>query len=417
MENIFGVIFKFAIKSLSKLFLNLETVKFKILDLPQNIKTFVKTINIQSLQRNTNQIYKFFFSWKYFQHLGIILVFVLVLINYASAGDTQSLGKIELSFESQANAKFLTDTDLVEIVKVLDKYTNIVENPEVLPKTLDQDRKIILDKQGFIIKPVLAMDSIHSLESSQSTPSNSRKENLEYIVKEGESLGIIAQKYNLKLNTLKFANNLSDIDVILPGQKLFIPFADGMMHTVKAGETLLGIVKHYQGNFQKTLAANNLDQEGTIYINQKILIVDGKYIPPQPAPFKSSKKRYASSKYAGPRGNFRFPTTSGTYYNGYHWWAIDIPRPIGTPVYASDGGRVITAGWNNGGYGRYIIINHGNGFKTLYAHLSSIGVGVGQYVNQGQRIGGIGNTGRSTGPHLHFEIILNGRKLNPIRFF
>lgn len=417
LKNLLGVIFKFAINTLSKLFLNLETLKFYILDIPKEIVSFLRSINIRSLQSNSNRTCNQILSFKYFQHLGILLVFILVLINHAFAGDTDRLGKIELSFESEAGAKFLTDADLVEIVKTIDKYTILSENPEALPENLDKDRKIILDQRGFIIKPVLAMGTIENQEDSTSAVSGERKENIEYAVKEGETLGGIAQSYALKITTLKFANNLSDIDTILPGQKLLIPFADGMMHTVKAGETLLGIVKRYQGDFQKTLAENDLNEEGTIYIGQKILVVGGKYIPPKPAPSKSTKRRYARGEYYGPRGNFRFPTTGGTYYNGYHWWAIDIPRSTGTSVYASDGGRVVTAGWNSGGYGRYVVINHGNSYTTLYAHFSSINVGVGQYVNQGQRLGGIGCTGRCTGSHLHFEIILNGRKLNPIKFF
>lgn len=417
IKSFFGVIFKFAIKSISKLFLYLDTLKIQILGLPEELKYSIKSINIRSLQSNTNQICNQILSLKYFKHLGIFLVFLLMLINNVFAGDTNKLGDIEFSFESQASAKFLTNTDLVNIVKTFDKYTLINEKPESLPENLSKNRKIVIDQEGFIVRPILAMNTVEILQESTTTETKQR-ENIKYTVQVGDSLGGIADQYNLKVSTLKYANNLSDIDVILPGQTLLIPFADGMIHAVKAGETLLGIVKRYRGDFQKTLSQNNLNQDGTIFIGQKIVVVGGEYIPPKPQSRPSrSSNRYASGNYSGPKGNFRFPTTGGTYYNGYHWWAIDIPRSTGTPVYASDGGRVVTAGWNSGGYGRYIVISHGNGYTTLYAHLSSIGVGVGQYVNQGQYMGGIGSTGRSTGSHLHFEIILNGRKLNPIRFF
>ncbi|MFH1750014.1 MAG: M23 family metallopeptidase [bacterium] len=417
VKSTFGVIFKFAIKSISKLFLYLDTLKIQILDFPEELRNSIKSINTRSLQSDTNQICNQMFSLKYFKHLGIFLVFILMLINNAFAGDTNQLGDIEFSFESQASAKFLTNSDLVNIVKTLGKYTLIDEKPEDLPENLSKNRKIIIDQKGFIVKPVLAMNTVE-VQQESTTIVVERRENIKYSVQTGDSLGGIADNYNLKISTLKHANNLSDIDVILPGQTLLIPFADGMIHTVKAGETLLGVVKRYRGDFQKTLSQNNLNQDGTIYIGQKIVVVGGEYIPPKPQPRPSqSSNRYADNDYSGPRGNFRFPTSGGTYYNGYHWWAIDIPRSTGTPIYASDGGRVVTAGWNSGGYGRYIVINHGNGYSTLYAHLSSIGVGVGQYVNQGQYIGGIGSTGRSSGSHLHFEIILNGRKLNPIRFF
>lgn len=414
--------FKFAKNILSKLFLFLKNLFLIILRFPQKFWKFIRKINLRSLQNNSNRITDQFFTFKYFQHFGILVVFVLVLISNVLAENTDQLGNIETSFTSEASAKSLNDADLVEIVKTVDKYTLVNEDPEILPKNLDKDRKIVFDQKGFIVKPVLAMTAAENsgapVQNSAAEPT-SRNENLAYTVQNGDTLGGISETYDLKITTLKFANNLSDIDTILPGQKLTIPFTDGMIHTVKAGETLSGVVKIYQGDFAKTLTENNLDANGTIYIGQKVLIVDGKYIPPKPAP-SLSNKRFASTRsedYNGPKGNFRFPTSGGTYYNGYHWWAIDIPRSIGTAVYASDGGRVVTAGWNSGGYGRYIVINHGNSYSTLYAHLSSIGVNAGDYVNQGQFIGGIGSTGRSTGPHLHFEIILNGRKLNPIKFF
>ena len=116
---------------------------------------------------------------------------------------------------------------------------------------------------------------------------------------------------------------------------------------------------------------------------------------------------------AGPTGNFKSPLRGAlsTRFTGGHR-AIDIPAPTGTPMYASDGGTVIYAGMS-GSYGNHIKIRHNNGFVTLYAHLSSIGVKYGEQVFQGQEIGKVGSTGRSTGPHLHFEIIKNGVQVNP----
>ena len=94
---------------------------------------------------------------------------------------------------------------------------------------------------------------------------------------------------------------------------------------------------------------------------------------------------------------------------------VDINVGYGTPVYAADGGTVILAGWN-GGYGNCIVINHGNGLTTLYGHLSSINVSVGQSVGRGQTIGLVGSTGNSTGPHLHWEVAVNGQRVNPLNY-
>jgi len=129
--------------------------------------------------------------------------------------------------------------------------------------------------------------------------------------------------------------------------------------------------------------------------------------------------RFGSASRIAGTGSFRFPTVIGRggYYNGWHLWAIDIPNRIGTPIFAADSGRVVVSqyGWN-GGYGNMIEINHGNGYQTLYSHMSTLLIR-GGYVTRGQVIGFMGNTGRSTGPHLHFEIIRNGVQQNPMNYF
>ena len=96
--------------------------------------------------------------------------------------------------------------------------------------------------------------------------------------------------------------------------------------------------------------------------------------------------------------------------------AIDIGGQIGNAIYAADSGVVVYAGWSDYGYGYLIVIDHGNGWQSAYAHLSAVGVVCGQSVFQGSVIGGLGSTGNSTGPHLHFELVYNGAKLNPLNF-
>lgn len=123
-------------------------------------------------------------------------------------------------------------------------------------------------------------------------------------------------------------------------------------------------------------------------------------------------------------GQFRWPTTSCRVSSGFGWRSggmhegIDIPNSLGQPIYAADSGTVTLMKDNPGGYGYYIIINHGNGFQTLYAHMyrSTVTVSLGQKVSKGQRIASIGNNGRSTGPHLHFELHKNGNPVDPLRY-
>jgi len=119
------------------------------------------------------------------------------------------------------------------------------------------------------------------------------------------------------------------------------------------------------------------------------------------------------------RGSGRFVWPTAGYvtqgYKRYHL-ALDIARAIGTPVKAADNGFVVAAGWGNDGYGNNIVIDHGNGYQTQYAHLNRIYVKVGQAVGKGTEIGQMGSTGRSTGPHLHFEVRKNGVRVNPLSF-
>ena len=116
-------------------------------------------------------------------------------------------------------------------------------------------------------------------------------------------------------------------------------------------------------------------------------------------------------------GEFRWPTRGRITQRSWHCHhAVDIAAPEGTPIYAADSGHVVVAGWKEGGYGKVVIVNHGNGFQTLYAHLSVIKVKVGQDVPKGKLIGLMGNTGHSTGSHLHFEIREGSQLRDPLEF-
>ena len=122
---------------------------------------------------------------------------------------------------------------------------------------------------------------------------------------------------------------------------------------------------------------------------------------------------FAIGSGAGSRfGNRVHPVLGGTRFHS----GIDIPAPSGTQVLAANGGTVVSAGWN-GGYGNAVVIDHGGGYASLYAHLTSFSVSVGQTVMRGDQIGRVGSTGMSTGPHLHFEILRNGRHIDPMQFF
>ncbi|MGB8815897.1 MAG: peptidoglycan DD-metalloendopeptidase family protein [Minisyncoccia bacterium] len=231
-----------------------------------------------------------------------------------------------------------------------------------------------------------------------------------YVVRQNDTLSSIGQMFGVSANTIVWANNLTSKTLKL-GQQLVILPVSGITHTVTKGETLKSITKKYGGDIDEIIQFNDLDRNDPLAIGQKIIIPDGEGSVVS-TPSKSSSSAGASKLIAGYGGPdcgsyFMRPLIGGRRTQSLHGYnAIDIATPVGTPVLASASGQVIIAkmgGWN-GGYGSYIVISHDNGAQTVYGHLSYVNVSVGETVAQGQAIGSSGNTGKSTGPHLHFEI-------------
>lgn len=223
-----------------------------------------------------------------------------------------------------------------------------------------------------------------------------------YRVQPGDTLSQIAASFNVRLQTILWANNLSSPDYLRPGQELTILPIDGVRHVVKPGETLSGIVLTYGGDLAETIAFNDLSEDGFIVDGQVIIVPGGK----RPRYSAAYYRRTAPVQVKRLQGYFIRPTR-GRLSQGLHAYnAVDIANSCGTPVYAAAPGQVIIAdgiGWN-GGYGKYIRIQHSKTLATVYAHLSRIYVSQGQSVERGATIGAIGSTGRSTGCHLHFEV-------------
>lgn len=248
---------------------------------------------------------------------------------------------------------------------------------------------------------------------------NNRKETIKYIVRSGETLSSLASDFGVTTLTVKYANNISG-SLLKVGQELRIPPIDGLFVKVKRNDNLSVIANRYKVKIDDIAQYNNLSTDEPIFAGQELLI-------PGAIVQKSSGQSYSASgnvsvpsfKTVPYSGKFVWPTESPTHYlsQGYHRWhrAIDLPRSNGWGLYASAPGIIQTRN-ARGGYGNLIIINHGSGWSTYYAHLSEYKVEPGQYVEQGQLIGIMGNTGRSTGPHLHFEIRQNGTPLNPLNY-
>ena len=232
-----------------------------------------------------------------------------------------------------------------------------------------------------------------------------------YVVRKGDSLGSIAKMYGVTTNTIVWANNITS-NSIKEGQSLIILPVSGTIHTVVKGDTLKSIAKKYKADAGEISQFNGLDSNASLAIGDNIIIPDGEGTTKVSGTAKSSTSKKGTSSYlggSGPEysGYYIRPIVGGIKTQGLHGYnAVDIGTPVGTTLYAAAAGQVIIArasGWN-GGYGKYIAISHYNGTQTVYGHLSEVLVSEGETVSQGQVIGLTGNTGNSTGPHLHFEV-------------
>lgn len=278
--------------------------------------------------------------------------------------------------------------------------------------------------------PLLALPAIERrLTLKTIIPDRPRYQIVNRTVLRGDSISAIAKEFKIKSDTLLFANYdvLEDNpDSLRPGQELNVPPVDGILYQWQAGDTLDKVATKYKANAEDVLnwPGNNIDLTApTIKVGQWVMIPGGT---------RESKAQIVQTVSSGPKGSsgcpagivgrgfFGWPAgnhyLSGNDYSGGHP-GIDIAASEGSPIYAADGGVVSMSqdGWNYG-YGSVIQIDHGNGYVTLYAHLSVRNVGKCDNVGPGQLIGSAGNTGNSFGAHLHFEIRLNGSHVNPWDF-
>jgi murein DD-endopeptidase MepM/ murein hydrolase activator NlpD len=262
-------------------------------------------------------------------------------------------------------------------------------------------------------------------------PTRARVGITKYTVQQGDNLFGIAEVHGVKPESLLWFNQeiLQDNPNFLePGQELNIPPVDGVLHTYHSGESLIAIAEQYETTAQQIVEwpGNELDPYETNLENPGIpdgtqLIVPGgqrelrDWGPPAVTRNNPASAAYYGAGFCGTiyegaigTGVFVWPTVA-TYLSGFDYNpplhnGIDIAGGEGNAIYAADSGVVVYSGWSDYGYGNLLVIDHGNGWQSAYAHLSSIAVGCGQSVAQGEVVAGLGTTGNSSGPHLHFEL-------------
>lgn len=279
-----------------------------------------------------------------------------------------------------------------------------------------------------------AADVARRADLHTNIPKRSRVDGMSYKVEDGDSVFALAEAFKLKPETILWANYniLNDNpDMLAIGQMLTIPPVDGVYHKWKEADTLQTVAQAYKAKVQDILLfpGNNLDMVSPqVTVGSQVMVPGGQRemrqtwiipsIPRGPSGVATNIPGTCNTGTGGAMGSgiFMWPgpvkkLSGNDYWSGH--LAVDIAIGTGTPVVAADSGVVVFSGWSSLGYGYMVMIDHGNGFQTVYGHLSAATVACGQSVYKGNQIGLGGSTGNSTGPHLHFEMRYLGGFINP----
>lgn len=242
-----------------------------------------------------------------------------------------------------------------------------------------------------------------------------------YEVQRGDTLSGIASKYSISVTTVRYVNNLYT-DSLKPGQKLTIIPVNGVLHKVGSKETVATIATKYKVTSEDIMKQNKL-VEGQDISSLTLIIPGGKpvVIPRRVAPKTTRYNVTNIYKESSPVAGLLLRPCAGVYTQYYSWKhrGIDIADPTGPTIYTAASGTVIEAhdsGWN-GGYGKTVVVDHGGGLQTRYAHMRKVYIAEGDQLMSGQAVGLMGSTGRSTGTHLHFEVLQDYGKKNPVAYF
>lgn len=281
------------------------------------------------------------------------------------------------------------------------------------------------DDNDLVFKPELFESGNNQAEENQEP--TTRQSIIYYTVQNGDTISTISRRFGITVNTILWANDLTAYSLIRAGDRLAILPYSGVLYTVKKGDTLAKIAQTYDIDVAKIVSCNTLGN--SIKVGQKIVVPGARRI--ESAVAVAEKETHSYTGISVIKDLIKTPTvkisgnkmawpTSGHRITQYFSWkhnGIDIANKVGTPIYAADSGTVVIAqGGYNGGYGNTIVIDHGGGKRTRYGHASKLFVKVGDEVEKGENIAAMGSTGNSTGPHLHFEVLINKTRYNPLNY-
>ena len=245
----------------------------------------------------------------------------------------------------------------------------------------------------------------------------------QYIVRAGDTVSTIAERFGISIYTILWANKLTLNSILRAGQKIDILPVSGVAHRIQKGDTIASLAKKYKAKEEEIVAFNQLAIAHVLIPGEIVIIPGGQIVAPPPPPrpvLQPLRNVFVPNQIIQPStGKLLWPVPSSRrvtqYYGRYHT-GVDVGANYLTPIVAVADGIVELVQFGRTGYGYQTIIDHENGYRTRYGHQSQIFVKPGDRVTKGQTIGTVGSTGKSTGPHLHFEVYVSGRRVNPITY-
>jgi murein DD-endopeptidase MepM/ murein hydrolase activator NlpD len=419
-------------------------VLIAILILPIYKLVILSKLRIQRLALPARGFILFLVTNRYLFHASIVAISLVTIWANIQTKQVlaQDIGKHSLLYTlmSDSEAEIVSEQTLVENAKPSETRfgqgtIEAVPHIDFDYRTADEEPDRGL---SFTIPGTIALEPMDHQADNLERVRPERHGVETYLVKEGDTLGTIARDYGVNVGTILWANNLTERQYIRPGDSLKILPVSGVLATVRKGETLNSIAQKYGGDADEIMRQNDL-ADGQVKAGMALVIPGGE--PQQIEQTRTvavtrdrlsepglsgssaasaanpiSKPADASEKPDAPKTKLFWPTNGHviTQYYGWRHTGLDIDGDFTSPLYAADDGVVTTAGWNSGGYGLMVLIDHPNGMRTRYGHASKLFVKAGDTVHRGQVIAMMGSTGRSTGSHLHFEVYVNGRRTNPL---
>ncbi len=362
---------------------------------------------------------------RYVTHAIVLIITVLIVfLNYqVQETRAESFGERSILFALVKGADF-GDYYIEETVTPTDAATSYFGSDFIMPSGTQQfvtpDNPIVSSEEQSNFATLVQGDAVAPTGITSVEASKTKRDKIvNYVVKSGDTVSGIAAKFGLTTNSILWANNMTARSYLKPGQNLDIPPTDGIVYTVKSGDSVNALAKKYDAEVDDIIEFNKLASASDITSGQILMLPGGKPYR-APAPIQPTKIAPVQQIFEKPKVDTNadgliWPTTTRRISQYYHWahTALDIDGEFGDMIWAASDGVVTTVQHLNWGYGYYVIIDHGGGTHTLYAHFQRIYVQQGQKVAQGDILGEMGSTGRSTGSHLHFEVRVGGKRLNP----